>query len=70
MPELTKITVNLIPAAADALQNAADRDRLSRTDIMNRALQVYDFVSTQLAGGKTLGLVDPKTGAVAEVRIV
>lgn len=38
---LTLLKVNLIPAAVDALDEAADLAGLSRTDVVNRALQAY-----------------------------
>jgi hypothetical protein len=43
--DLTKLTVNLIPAAVDALTAAAERCGHSRTDTVNRALQLYDVVT-------------------------
>lgn len=44
---LTKVTVNLIPAAETALQETADLTGYSRTDTINRALQVYAMVEKQ-----------------------
>lgn len=38
---LTKLTVNLIPAAMEALNNTAERLGDTRTDTVNRALQLY-----------------------------
>ncbi len=51
---LTRLTVNLIPSAADALQHAAASERLSRTDVVNRALQVYDFFLCQKMNGASI----------------
>lgn len=48
--DLTKLTVNLVPAAADALVTAAGRTRLTRTDTVNRALQVYALLTGMALG--------------------
>lgn len=45
--ELTKITVNLIPAAAAALWETVELTSYSRTDVINRALQVYAMLERQ-----------------------
>ena len=42
--ELTKLTVNLIPAAVLALDQATQIEEDSRTDTVNRALQIYAFL--------------------------
>ena len=39
-----RLTVNLIPRAAEALASAATRTGLSKTDVVNRALQMYDYL--------------------------
>jgi hypothetical protein len=44
MDNLTKLTVNLIPEAVIALDQAADIANNSKTDTVNRALQVYAFL--------------------------
>lgn len=44
-PVAEKLTVNLIEPASRALIRAAERTGLSRTDTVNRALQVYDLVT-------------------------
>lgn len=40
--DLTKVTVNLIPAAMRALETSAEIEGLSRTDVINRALLAYE----------------------------
>jgi hypothetical protein len=50
---LTRLTVNLIPKAAAALNEAALITEDNRTDCLNRAIQVYAFLmAAQAAGGK------------------
>jgi hypothetical protein len=51
---LTRLTVNLIPKADAALNHAADATGLSRTDTVNRALQVYDYLVAEMAKGADL----------------
>ena len=64
-----KVTVNLIPKAWDAAEDAAERLRLTRTDVINRALQAYAFLEEQIAGGATV-LVRQPDGTVSEVRFL
>jgi hypothetical protein len=40
----TKVTAFMTPASMEALGSAADRLGLSRTDTMNRAIQVYELL--------------------------
>ena len=46
MIELTRVTVNLTPRAMAALGLVHQYEEISRTDIINRALQVYAMVVT------------------------
>lgn len=41
---LTRITVSLIPEAAQAIQNSMIRDEDNKTTVINRAVQFYDVV--------------------------
>ncbi len=41
---LTKLTVNMTDKAMAAINSAADRLGLSRTDTINRAVQAYDVL--------------------------
>ncbi|AQZ70429.1 hypothetical protein BKM31_16140 [[Actinomadura] parvosata subsp. kistnae] len=45
------MTVTLIPQAHDQLQEIADRTRLSKTDIVNRAIALYGFIEGETAEG-------------------
>lgn len=49
-----RITVALVKRAADDLQSAHERTRLSKTDIVNRALSLYEFVESELRTGAEL----------------
>jgi hypothetical protein len=47
-----RITVALIPKAGEDLQRLQDRTGLSKTDITNRAIQLYEFIEQQLSEGR------------------
>lgn len=62
MPDLTRITVNLTPRAAAALDRAAERDDMTKTDTINRALILLDVVGNlQEAGELTVQGRDGQT---------
>ena len=48
---LERVTVNLIPRAARALEQATDVTELSKTDVINRALQLYAFIEQVMHDG-------------------
>ena len=49
-----RITVSLIAKAAADLQRTHARTRLSKTDIINRAVSLYEFVESELGEGAEL----------------
>jgi hypothetical protein len=52
---LTRVTVNLVPKAAVALKESAALEGISRTDVVNRAVQLYAmFVAETTLGSKVL----------------
>jgi hypothetical protein len=65
-----RITVALIPKASDDLQRLQERTGLSKTDIANRAISLYEFIESQLQAGKDLIVKDPKTGESQLVRLL
>jgi hypothetical protein len=67
--ELHKITVNLIPKAWDAANVTAERLGLSRTDVINRALQVYEWMERETTNGGEV-FVRPRDGALQQVRFL
>lgn len=46
-----RITVTLVPKAADDLAALQERTGLSKTDLVNRALTAYDFIEGQMSAG-------------------
>lgn len=60
--EFHKVTVNLIPKAWDAANTTAARLGMSRTDVINRALQAYAFLEEAVAEGAQI-VVTRKSGS-------
>lgn len=54
LPSADWITVALVAKAAADLQNTHDRTLLSKTDIVNRAVSLYEFIDAELGGGAEL----------------
>lgn len=67
---LTRITVNLTPRAMDALDSAVSKTSDSRTDSINRALQVYDLFLDLLARGGGSLLLKHADGETERVYIL
>jgi hypothetical protein len=52
--EVEQITVSLAAKAADDLRRVATRTNLTQTDIVNRALSMYEFIDAELTEGAEL----------------
>jgi hypothetical protein len=65
-----RITVALIPQAASDLQQLQDRTGLSKTDITNRAITLYEFIDAQLHAGRDVLIRDNATGESQIVRLL
>jgi hypothetical protein len=57
-----RITVALVRQAGEDLESLRERTGLSKTDIVNRAISLYEFTENQLAAGKQLLVRDPEAG--------
>lgn len=62
-----RVTVALIPKAAQELQQLHDRTHLSKTDIVNRAITLYEFIDAQLKAGNEFVIRNPATGDTFQV---
>ena len=49
-----RFTVALVPRAATDLQSTHERTRMSKTDIVNRAVSLYEFVEAEVSAGAEL----------------
>jgi hypothetical protein len=65
-----RVTVALIPKAAEDLQRLQDRTGLSKTDITNRAITLYEFIDAQLRAGRDILIRDNSTGETQTVRLL
>jgi hypothetical protein len=65
-----RITVALIPKAGEDLQRLQERTSLSKTDITNRAITLYEFIDAQMRAGRDVLIRDSKTGETQLVRIL
>ena len=65
-----RITVALIPKASEDLQRLQDRTGLSKTDLANRAISLYEFIESQLQAGRELLVRDPETGESQMIRLL
>ena len=65
-----RITVALIPKAGEDLQRLQDRTSLSKTDITNRAITLYEFIDTQLRTGRDVLIRDNEAGTTEIVRLL
>src|SRR5215831_1718149 len=65
-----RITVALIPKAGEDLQRLQERTSLSKTDITNRAITLYEFIDAQMRAGRDVLIRDTKTGETQLVRIL
>ncbi|GLY91089.1 hypothetical protein [Actinoallomurus iriomotensis] len=54
--EELRITVSLIAKAAEHLEQTRERTKLSKTDIVNRAISLYEFIDAELSAGGELTL--------------
>ena len=65
-----RITVALIPRAGEDLQHLQDRTSLSKTDIVNRAITLYEFIDAQQRAGRDLVIRDTATGETQTILIL
>ncbi|MEK6438747.1 hypothetical protein [Pseudonocardia sp. T1-2H] len=65
--EVERVTVSLIPKASKILNELHAETKMSKTDITNRALILYGFITEQLEAGAELRLHNPETGQSAPV---
>lgn len=59
--EHARLTVNLTTKADEALKNTARLTGHSKTDIVNRALQMYEWLEMEKSRGAQFLLRDPET---------
>lgn len=68
-PVTERITIALVRKAGDDLQKLQDRTGLSKTDLVNRAISVYEFIESNARAGNDL-LVRDKDGEIQILRFI
>lgn len=63
---LTRVTVNLTPRAVEAMEVACRTDGIGKTDVINRALGLYQIVTAERASGARV-LLERANGERVEV---
>lgn len=65
-----RITVALIPKVAEELQRLQDRTNLSKTDLTNRAITLYEYINAQQSAGREVLIRDPETDEIRTILIL
>lgn len=65
-----RVTVALIPEAAADLAALGHRTGLSKTDLINRAITLYEFTDAQFRAGRDLMTRDRETGETQVIRLL
>jgi hypothetical protein len=65
-----RIMVTLIPKATEDLRLLHERTGLSKTDLMNRAVILYEFVDDQLGSGHDIIARNQATGETKLVKLI
>ena len=67
--DLTRLTVNLTPTAADDLKYLCASTRLGKTDVVDRALRAYAWLEHRIADDYEM-LIRPKGGGMDAAELV
>lgn len=65
-----RITVALVPKASEGLQHLMASTGLSKTDVVNRAITLYEYIDSQMQAGQDLILKDTKSGESQVIRLL
>jgi hypothetical protein len=70
LPAAERISVALIPIVSEQLRRLQDRTSMSKTDITNRAITLYEFIDSQMQADREVLIRDKRTGEVQIVQIL
>jgi hypothetical protein len=59
---LDRMSISLIPRTVEELEQLHEKTGMSKTDIVNRAISLYAFVTEQLDSGQDLLVRNRETG--------
>jgi len=65
-----RLTITLAPDAIDALAALQVRTGLSKTDVLNRAVQIYNMLDEATRNGSEVLLRTPRAGTGGEIERV
>lgn len=67
-PEIAEhITIALIPKVVKEFQRLQHRTNLSRTDLANRAITLYEYIDAQRLAGCEVLIRNPETGTTRAI---
>jgi hypothetical protein len=69
-PVIDRITVALVHKAGEDLQQLQDRTGLSKTDIVNRAITLYEFIDAQMRLGRDLLVRSQESGETQTILLL
>ncbi|WP_020523080.1 hypothetical protein [Catelliglobosispora koreensis] len=67
--QLTKVTVNLVPRAVAALDEVAAITHDTKTEAINRSLQLYAYLQKMIEEGYSVCLMDPEEKTVVQLQL-
>ena len=67
---LDRMTVSLIPRTVEELEQLTEKTGMSKTDIVNRAISLYAFVTQQLDSGQELLVRDLQSREVQRIQLL
>lgn len=72
MAKVTRLSINISEQTADALKSLAERHDTSVTNIVRRAVGIYDFLDKELGEqrDRSLQIVDKEKKEVTTIAIV
>jgi hypothetical protein len=65
-----RITVALVPKAVEGLQRLMASTGLSKTDVVNRAITLYEFVDSHQQAGDELLIRDARSGDLEIIHLL
>lgn len=65
--DIVRLNVNLNGATADALKKLSEERGLSLTEVVRRAISVYNFIEDERQRGHRVQTVDPEGGGIREL---
>lgn len=70
LPPSERITVALIPKAVVDLQTLQERTGLSKTDLTNRSISLYEFIDKLIREGREVLIRDPEENETQRLHLL